>query len=313
MNARGERRKAFVTGADGFLGSHVVVALKNQGFDVFESATQLSDRADLRSDLMREKWDVVFHLAGLSLPSDCERDPALAYAVNLCGTNDFASVCADVGFRGLFVFFSSAYVYSPSLEGSLNEAHPTAPSGVYGRTKLFAEQCLKDIAPTVPFSVLALRLFNHSHKSQRSDFFLPAMYKTISEAKPVNARVTVQMGDPNLSRDFSSLQDFRTSIASIAEGATRLTPEIRSRENGFKICNLCSGQARQLGNLVRVMGKKLGFEVTLESQQSRMRPGEPKVIFGDSSELNRLLNYEPPKRSDEEFIDLFLEDIKDMQ
>lgn len=302
--------QAFVTGASGFLGPHVVRALGDEGFQVFASATPLNDVAKLKSELSQRPWDLVVHLAGLSLPADCERSPALAYETNLGGTIEFAKTCADVGIQGLFVFFSTAYVYAPDLEGRLTESSTTKPSGVYGRSKLFAEQALRDIAPTVAFPVLALRLFNHSHKSQRPDFFLPAMYRTLNEARDTGRglRVPVPMGNPNLRRDFSSLQDLRAVLGQIAKNRVAVARKIKAESRGFMVCNLCSGQERELGSLVHVLAKKMGLEAELQPQADRMRAGEPPVVCGDPTALRELLNFYPSPRSDEEFIDLFLED-----
>lgn len=300
--ARDEKPRAFLTGASGFLGPHVVAALQAEGFDVFSSSTMLDDAEGLRRELSRGPWDLVFHLAGLSLPRECEADPARAYEINVVGTKTFANLVSDANLNGPFVFFSTAHVYDPDIDGVISETSRTKPQNVYGNSKLLAEKFLEDAATDLKFPVLILRLFNHAHKSQRPDFFLPAMYQTLVTAKArQSGTVKVPMGDPTLKRDFNSIQDFRGVVEKIIRH--------RDRVSGLETINLCSGQSRNLGDLVETLARRLGRQAKLQPLQERMRPGEPRVIRGDATRLAALIGAPPPVRTDAEFIELFLADL----
>lgn len=292
--------KAFLTGANGFLGPHVRGVLRSLGYDVFESTTLLNNSEGLAHDIAQGPWEIVFHMAAMSLPAACRKTPDLAYEVNLVGTIEIAKQLLNAGVRCPLIFFSTAYTYSPGLDGLISETSPTNPTEVYGKTKLAAEQALGSMASVVPFPILVLRLFNHSHKSQSPDFFLPAMYQTIGAAK-AGTTVKVPMGDPKLKRDFSSLQDLRSTIAALVNAKASI--------NGFEIYNLCSGVPRELGGLVKELGLQMGVTAELSPMKERMRDGEPRTVFGDASKLASFLKRPNEKRTDQEFIEMFLADI----
>lgn len=310
MSSSDARPKIFITGSDGFIGPHLLTALRTSGFECVAAKSHLNSSEGLSQELKSGPWDMVIHLAAMSSPKDCARDPAAAYETNTVGTLTLAKLCAEIGFKGLFLFFSTSYVYSPEIEGEISEDQATEPSGVYGRSKLFAERSLQDIAKTVDYSVLTLRLFNHAHKSQRGSFFLPSIYETLLKlAKNSNSEVLVPMGDPELQRDFNTIQDLKTAVAQIAKDQSRLVSLLRRDHDGFLAVNMCSGQPRKLGTLVHLLGSKLGLDAVPDPQVDRMRHGEPRILLGNPALLNRLLGRHPLNRSDAEFADMFMEDL----
>jgi nucleoside-diphosphate-sugar epimerase len=148
--------KALVTGATGFVGSHLAEVLRQRGDDVtalarsptkakaLESAGitvipgDLHDQAAL--ERAAEQQDVVYHVAGLV----AARDEAEFLRANLGGTQNVLSAAVGSG-RPRFVFVSSLAAAGPSERGSpLTGEEPGRPVTAYGRSKLAAEQCLKE-------------------------------------------------------------------------------------------------------------------------------------------------------------------------
>lgn len=120
----------------------------------------MRDRALLDEALRRYRIDAVVHFAGLKAVGDSARHPLQYYDNNVHGSRVLLSALHDAGVRCV-VFSSSATVYGDPTRVPLTEDAPTTPANPYGRTKLFVEEMLRDLAAAHPdWSVTLLRYFN---------------------------------------------------------------------------------------------------------------------------------------------------------
>lgn len=186
--------RVLVTGGAGYIGSHTLLELMAQGHEVcvldnYTNATPevlnrvraLSNGAvtdhvgDVRDsakldEVMRDfQPDAVIHFAGLKAVGESTEKPLYYYDVNVGGTLALLHAMDKVGCKQL-IFSSSATVYGDPVYLPYDEAHPTNPTSVYGRTKLIAEQMLQDWAAATPdASAVLLRYFNPvgAHSSAR--------------------------------------------------------------------------------------------------------------------------------------------------
>lgn len=159
--------KALITGAAGFIGSHVVERLLAEGDEVRCLVRPTTNRRWLRdapvefsvgdisseADLVRATAgvDVVIHLAGITKT----RDPSAYYAVNGDGTARLAEACLKHPTPPLFIYVSSQAAAGPCPPGGiLSEDAPCHPVSAYGRSKLAGEQALAARAPHLPFVIL---------------------------------------------------------------------------------------------------------------------------------------------------------------
>lgn len=306
-SAKDSTPSIFMTGGEGFLARHFERAFLNSKFTVHRSVTSLRERDAFMKELSAHPPHVFLHLAGLSAPADCERDPWSAFESNWVTTVETYRRLMSTGFRGLFVFMSTAHVYADSAE-PLTEESKVNPQSVYAQSKWLAENSLRDLSKlfernggnTAP-SVLILRLFNHTHKSQGSQFVLPSVYRTLHEAPA--GRVQVPTGNVDLERDLSPIQDLCQTMVEITRK--------RSKFQGCTVMNVCSGQARTLRPLLLALAQKMGRDVDLVPDATRIRAGEPKRIVGCDKKLRDFLGTPRSQRSDEEFVSLFLEDLGD--
>ena len=165
-----------VTGGAGYIGSHVVLQLRERGERVivldnlsrgFRQAVRdtplaVGDAGDreLVARLLREHAvDTVLHFAAFTIVPESAREPLKYYANNTCATRNLLACCAEAGVAN-FVFSSTAAVYGIPPGGYAEEDSPTVPINPYGTSKLMSEWMLRDLAVASPLRYVALRYFN---------------------------------------------------------------------------------------------------------------------------------------------------------
>ena len=177
--------RVLVTGGAGYIGSHTLLELLGQGHevmvlddysnahkDVLPRVRSLSNRpvaetqGDVRNPSVLDQVmgdfapDAVIHFAGLKAVGESMKDPARYYDVNVAGTLALLHAMDRAGVTRI-IFSSSATVYGEPVYQPYDEAHPTAPTSVYGRSKLMAEQIISDwAAASAAKTGVLLRYFN---------------------------------------------------------------------------------------------------------------------------------------------------------
>jgi UDP-glucose 4-epimerase len=165
-----------VTGGAGYIGSHVVLQLRERGEQVvvlddlsrgFRQAVLdtplvvggVGERATVLEALRSHGVDTVMHFAAYTIVPESVREPLKYYANNTCSTRSLLECCLDAGVKH-FVFSSTAAVYGIPPGGIAAETTPPAPINPYGTSKLMSEWLLRDVAAASALRYVALRYFN---------------------------------------------------------------------------------------------------------------------------------------------------------
>lgn len=172
-----EHPYVLVTGGAGYIGSHVVLALRQAGWpivvvddlstgkrrlvpdDVRFIEGDIADRALIDAALVRYQPVAVMHFAGSIVVPESVSDPLRYYANNTAASLSLITACVAAGVDR-FIFSSTAAVYGEPARSPVSETDPTAPINPYGSSKLCTEWVLRDTAAATPFEYVALRYFN---------------------------------------------------------------------------------------------------------------------------------------------------------
>lgn len=289
-------KKVFVTGSTGFLGSHLVALFKQNPdlFQIHEFRGEIVNASELLTAVQSFTPDIVIHLAGMSHVMECEADPGKAMQVNCLGTENLIFALKKINFAGSFYFSSTAQVYKSVQKNdrvNFDESSIVEPQNTYALTKFLAEKAVQGFSEITSAQVTILRLFNHTHKTQSSRFFLPSVYNQILNAKDGD---TIKLGNLDIYRDFSLVSDLMDFFINDLKCNQR---------KKFEILNLSSGVGRHLKTLVNLFSQKLNKKVKIETDPSLVRKGEPTHIIGTFGSSYK------KRKTDEEFVDAFLKGV----
>ncbi|MDP1759043.1 MAG: NAD-dependent epimerase/dehydratase family protein, partial [Thermodesulfovibrionales bacterium] len=171
------KMKILVTGGAGYIGSHVVKALGEAGYEVLTYdnlstgnkwsvlygeliAADLSDKETLKKTIVKFKPDAIMHFAASIVVSESVRTPLKYYQNNSVNTLNLLDVMLECGVKK-FIFSSTAAVYGNAEKMPVGENAPMSPVNPYGSSKMMAEKILRDMhLADNDFNYVSLRYFN---------------------------------------------------------------------------------------------------------------------------------------------------------
>ncbi len=308
-----------VTGAAGFIGSHVVEALLTRGhrvvgldnFDDFyprkvkehnlagvlaAPAFQLVEGdvrdAALLAGLLRAET-VVVHLAARAGVRPSILHPELYASVNVLGTTTVLEAARLAGVRRL-VFASSSSVYGDSAPVPFREDWPAVePISPYAATKRAGELLCATYAQLYPLRIAALRFFTVYGPRLRPDLAIHAFTRRMAEGAPIPF-----YGDGSAERDYTWIDDIVGGVL----GAVEWTAAGSGDRGALEIMNLGESRTTRLDRLVELIAAALAAEglpsrVRLERRPAQ--PGDVRRTCADVAKAARLLGYAPVTRVEE--------------
>jgi len=217
--------KVLVTGGAGFIGSHLLHELVNEGYEVTaldkadalrhihggwsEVDLDICDQAQMENLGKTLKFDYIIHLAALAAPRVVERTaPSETFRINVLGTYNILKMAKEAGVKRV-VFPSTAHVYgiSPKYMPT-DEAHPLALQDVYTTSKILGEQLCHLFYENHNISYVALRMFNGYGPRQSLDYFIPSMIKQAKEGMII-------LRGRHITKDFIYVSDMVDAILTV--------------------------------------------------------------------------------------------------
>ena len=295
--------KILITGADGFIGSHLTEFLVKTGYKVrafilynsFDSwgwldslDNEIKDNieifpGDIRNiDSVRKAMqdiDIVFHLAALiSIPYSYQ-SPSSYIDTNVIGTLNILESARDLKVSKI-IHTSTSEVYGSALFVPITENHPLQAQSPYSASKIAADQLAFSFYKSFDIPVSIVRPFNTYGPRQSTRAVIPTVITQIASGKE-----KITLGDILTTRDFNFIEDTVSGFYAA----------LISENSIGEIINIGSNYEVSIKNMVEIVAKIIGSEIFIESSESRFRPEKSEVnrLWASNKKAFDLLKWEP--------------------
>ncbi len=295
--------KILVTGADGFIGSHLVECLLKEGFSVrafclYNSAgswgwldtlpTSLHKDIEVVLGDIRDPLSVkeavrgcekVFHLAALIAIPYSYLAPSSYIDTNIHGTLNVLQAARDLGIKRV-IHTSTSETYGTAQFVPITEEHPLMAQSPYAASKIGADQLALSFWRSFGTPVTVLRPFNTYGPRQSARAVIPTIITQIASGNS-----QIQLGALSPTRDFNYVKDTCNAFLSVS----------LSDKTVGKVINSASNFEISIGKTVELLAEIMNAEVTISTDKERLRPVDSEVqrLFGDNTLIRKLTDWQP--------------------
>jgi dTDP-glucose 4,6-dehydratase len=292
-----------VTGADGFIGSHLVESLVRMGFSVkafvlynsFNSWGWLDecDRdvkgnfevvlGDIRDPFLVKQamkgCDYVLHLAALIAIPYSYNSPDSYIDTNIKGTLNVLQAARDLGIKRV-IHTSTSEVYGTARFVPITEEHPLQGQSPYSATKIGADQLAYSFHSSFGVPIIICRPFNTYGPRQSARAIIPTVITQILSGKK-----KIQLGSLTPTRDFNYVKDTVSGFI-----------QILNSDNGHgEVVNIGSNYEVSIGDTVNLIADILGLKIEVATDAQRIRPVESEVerLWADNTKAKKMFGWSP--------------------
>lgn len=295
-------KMVLVTGADGFIGSHLTQMLIDEGYKVralaqynsfnnwgwLEEVTAPEGKIEIVCGDVRDPnycrvitdgCSTVFHLAALIAIPYSYIAPDSYVDTNIKGTLNICQAARDYGVSRLIVT-STSEVYGTAQYVPIDEKHPRQPQSPYSATKIGADAIAKSFYNAFGLPVVIARPFNTYGPRQSARAIIPTIISQIA----CGVR-TIKVGDLSPTRDFNYVEDTCRGFIALA----------RSEGIEGMDINIATGKEVTMKDTLELIAELMGAEVDYEVDKERLRPGKSEVyrLCGDNRLITSLTDWRP--------------------
>ena len=292
-----------VTGSEGFVGSNLIKALGEAGYEVVPTclpqlipkkgkyiALDILDLDFVVEVVKQHDPDLIFHLAAVSSVAKSFRDRAVSYNTNISGTANVLEAARSLSKQVKFFFVSTCEVYGGGE--NLTEESPVVLKNPYAISKYAAELICNDFHGE-GLDCIIMRPFTHTGPGQSENFVLPTIAKQISEIEKGKRAPLIELGNLKAKREFMNVSDIIDAYV-LALGKA---------ESG-QTYNVASGQGYTIAELVEVFAKLSKKSFDLRTNPVKVRKVDIPVLLGDGSKFSNLTGWSPKVKIEKTLEDL---------
>jgi dTDP-glucose 4,6-dehydratase len=299
----GSNKQVLVTGADGFIGSHLTEALVRQGFKVralvyynaFNSwgwldhcgedikghfevfAGDIRDPHGVKSAMAG--CEAVLHLAALIGIPFSYHSPSTYVETNINGTLNVLQAARDLDVSRI-IHTSTSEVYGTAQFVPITEKHPLQGQSPYSASKIAADQLAYSFYSSFDLPVITLRPFNTYGPRQSARAVIPTIITQIA-----NKSSTIKLGATKPTRDFSFVEDTASGFISA----------LKSEKGVGETINLGSNFEVSIEDTAKLIAEIMGVPVEISTDEERLRPENSEVerLWADNSKAFEMLGWKP--------------------
>lgn len=312
-------KKILVTGAGGFVGTHLIQALKKLPdieifAAVYKSTSDISSSLDndhiisgdltdftFASDLIKlAKPDVIYHLAALSVVHNSHEKALSVMNGNTTISYNLLEATRLFAPSARFVAICSANVYGAVEDTSkpINESTPIRPLNTYAVSKVMQEMLALQYYLAYSLDVVILRPFNHTGPGQTTDFVIPRLAEQFTKIEKGEINPVIEVGNLSSVRDFTDVRDMVNGYILASQMA-----------KAGEIYNLGSGKGYTVKQILDILESLSKTKVEIKVNQDLVRTSDVPVLIADATKFASLTNWSP-KISLEETISDILESYR---
>ncbi len=311
-------KKILVTGGAGYIGSHCVLALLKQGYDVvvfdnlatghIETISTLKKYGNVnfyQGDLLHSTYlntvfkqtniDAVIHFAAFSQVGESVKDPQKYYINNVCGTINLLKVMLENNAKKI-VFSSTAATYGEPQYTPIDEKHPQNPINPYGQTKLIIEKIMDDYDKAYGLCSVRLRYFNVAgadSEKRVGEWHEPETHliPNILKSTFSNGKTFEMYGTDYDTKDGTCIRDY-INVEDLAEAHVLALDYLNSggKTNFFNLGTNDGNSVKEVFSACEeVTNKKIDVNICPK------REGDPAILVADNSKAKQILNWQPKK------------------
>ena len=296
-------KKILVTGADGFIGSHLVEALLAKGCDVrafvyYNSFNSWGWLDTLPPEVIRDLdvfsgdirdpngvyeamqgCDVVFHLAALIAIPFSYHSPDSYVDTNIKGTLNVLQAAKRLSTERVLVT-STSEVYGTAQYAPIDEKHPFQGQSPYSATKIGADRLAESFYKSFETPIVIVRPFNTYGPRQSARAVIPTIITQL-----LLGQTELKLGSLTPTRDFNYVKDTAQGFIALAEADSAVGQEI----------NIATGKEHSIGDVAQVLISELNPNAYIITDEQRLRPDASEVhrLMGDNTLITTLTNWQP--------------------
>lgn len=296
-------QKILITGADGFIGSHLVEALLHEGakvkafvyYNSFNSwgwldtfPKELLDQIEIFAGDIRDPHgvqqamkgiDVVFHLAALIAIPFSYHSPDSYVDTNIKGTLNVLQAARELGTKRVLVT-STSEVYGTAQYVPIDEKHPYQGQSPYSATKIGADRLAESFYRSFNLPVTIVRPFNTYGPRQSARAVIPTVITQL-----LSGMTKIKLGSLEPTRDFNYVKDTVAGFAAIAKSDATIGQEI----------NIATQREISIGELARELIQHINPAAEIITDDIRLRPAHSEVerLLGSNAKIKLLTGWTP--------------------
>lgn len=290
-----------ITGADGFIGSHLTELLVREGYHV-KALSQYNafnywgwledvvcrDQIEVLNGDVRDPHyckhitknvDVIYHLAALIAIPYSYVAPDSYVDTNIKGTLNICQAALENGVKRV-IHTSTSEVYGTAQYVPINEDHPLQPQSPYSASKIAADAMAMSFYNAFDLPLTIARPFNTYGPRQSARAVIPTIISQIASGMK-----QIKLGDVSPTRDFNYVEDTCRGFLALANSEAAVGQTV----------NIASNYEISVGDTLNVIRELMGSDVEFITDEQRLRPGKSEVfrLWGDNTRINELTGFSP--------------------